>query len=372
MASGLTEEDLLEPHPDVHALFVHYNEIYFENALGGVSVEWSSRRMTSCGGTCQSVPGGAIIKLSQPLLTLRPAKDIKMVLLHEMIHAYCMVKRLRDSDPGGHGAPFQLLMNKINTSTVVDYQRPLGGYNITITHSMFDEVNYYRQHHWRCERCGNEVKRAMNRKPQEADCRWKKPRSGEAKCSDPTCRWHMHLKHCGGEFIKVKEPEGFKKAGNKEKRKQTIASELNGEQPHTSSVKKETSKIKNSRLITEWTKRRKSDDEDKKKIIEEKEDTVLPAINTIIMNAAMSDPNPQPTTERGMSREERCRVLEAAALSRRTDLSKVSPICREDKPIEIDLSSPKDIEGVPCPLCGIKFDPADNAGLNTHIDACLL
>lgn len=27
------------------------------------------------------------------------------------------------------------------------------------------------QHHWRCERCGNMVKRAMNRPPQEADCR---------------------------------------------------------------------------------------------------------------------------------------------------------------------------------------------------------
>jgi hypothetical protein len=323
--------------------------------------------MTSCGGTCQSVPGGAIIKLSQPLLTLRPAKDIKMVLLHEMIHAYCMVKRLRDSDPGGHGAPFQSLMNKINTSTVVDYQRPPGGYNITITHSMFDEVNYYRQHHWRCERCGNEVKRAMNRKPQEADCRWKKPRSGEAKCSDPTCRWHMHLKYCGGEFIKVKEPEGFKKAGINSKRKQAIASESNDEQLHTSFVKKGT-KIKNSRLITEWTKK-PPDDDDKREIIAKKEETVLPAINTIIINAK-SDPS-QPTKHE-LSREERCRVLEAAALSRRNGVSKASSACRQDKIIEIDLSSSKDIEVVACPLCGRKFDPADNAGLNTHVDACLL
>ena len=37
---------------------------------------------------------------------------------------------------------------------------------------MFAEVDHYRQHHWRCERCGNVVKRAMNRPPQEADCRW--------------------------------------------------------------------------------------------------------------------------------------------------------------------------------------------------------
>ena len=35
----LTEEelDLLEPAPDIHALFVHYNELYFESRLGACS-----------------------------------------------------------------------------------------------------------------------------------------------------------------------------------------------------------------------------------------------------------------------------------------------------------------------------------------------
>ena len=32
--------------PDVHALFRHYNELYFGGALGACSVEWSSSRMT--------------------------------------------------------------------------------------------------------------------------------------------------------------------------------------------------------------------------------------------------------------------------------------------------------------------------------------
>lgn len=48
---------------------------------------------------------------------------------------------------------------------------PCCSYNITTTHSMFAEVDFYRQHHWRCERCGNVIKRSMNRPPQEADCR---------------------------------------------------------------------------------------------------------------------------------------------------------------------------------------------------------
>lgn len=51
----------------------------------------------------------------------------------------------------------------------------------------------------------------MCRRPQEADCRSK----AGANCADPGCRWHMHLRHCGGTFVKIKEPEGYgaKKGG---------------------------------------------------------------------------------------------------------------------------------------------------------------
>ncbi len=41
-----TDFDVLEPHPDIHALFMHFNELYFEGTLGAASVEWSSKRMT--------------------------------------------------------------------------------------------------------------------------------------------------------------------------------------------------------------------------------------------------------------------------------------------------------------------------------------
>ena len=33
---------------DVHALFVHYNTLYFDSQLGACSVQWSSNRMTLC------------------------------------------------------------------------------------------------------------------------------------------------------------------------------------------------------------------------------------------------------------------------------------------------------------------------------------
>ena len=42
----LAEEDVLEPHPDIHALFCYYNSLYFGDSLGACSVSWSSSRMT--------------------------------------------------------------------------------------------------------------------------------------------------------------------------------------------------------------------------------------------------------------------------------------------------------------------------------------
>lgn len=35
-------------HPDIHSLFQHYSELYFDGELGHCSVEWSSGRMTRC------------------------------------------------------------------------------------------------------------------------------------------------------------------------------------------------------------------------------------------------------------------------------------------------------------------------------------
>ncbi|GAB4819387.1 hypothetical protein N2152v2_006433 [Parachlorella kessleri] len=210
MAGDLTEQDLefLDPHPDIHALFCHYNDLYFDSQLGACSVEWSSARMTLCGGVCEFQKGGGCrIKLSEPLLKLRPSRDLKEVLLHEMIHACMMLGGIRDDEPSGHGTIFRSIMRRINESTAPDTQRPAGGYNINTHHTMHAEVDFYRQHHWRCARCGNLVKRAMNRPPQEADCRGRMGRGEE--CADPHCNYHMHIRHCGGTYEKVKEPDGF-------------------------------------------------------------------------------------------------------------------------------------------------------------------
>lgn len=56
-------------------------------------------------------------------------------------------------------------------------------------------------------------RRAMNRRPQPADCL---TRQGDA-CKHPKCSYHVHERTCGGEYIKIKEPEAKPKAPRKSK-----------------------------------------------------------------------------------------------------------------------------------------------------------
>ena len=84
--------DLIDPNPDLHALFSQFNQEFFWGKLNGCEVKWSPR-MTLCAGVCsyQYRSGFCSIRLSCPLLKLRPRKDFVETLLHEMIHAYLFV-----------------------------------------------------------------------------------------------------------------------------------------------------------------------------------------------------------------------------------------------------------------------------------------
>ncbi|NXA58158.1 SPRTN protein, partial [Mohoua ochrocephala] len=182
--------ELLDPSPDVHALFVHFNQTLFWGKLEAVTVSWSPR-MTSSAGICSyhGRSGLCSIRLSEPLLKLRPRKDLVETLLHEMIHALLFVTH-NYKDRESHGPEFCKHMRRINLLT---------GANVTIYHDFHDEVNVYRQHWWRCNGpCQNRapyfgyVKRSMNRAPSAHDF-W----------------WDEHQRTCGGTFTKVKEPEKF-------------------------------------------------------------------------------------------------------------------------------------------------------------------
>ncbi|NXV08823.1 SPRTN protein, partial [Cettia cetti] len=182
--------ELLDPSPDVHALFVQFNQTLFWGKLEAVTVSWSPR-MTSSAGICSyhERSGLCSIRLSEPLLKLRPRKDLVETLLHEMIHALLFVTH-NYKDRESHGPEFCKHMRRINLLT---------GANVTIYHNFYDEINLYRQHWWRCNGpCQNRapyygyVKRSMNRAPSAHDF-W----------------WDEHQRTCGGTFTKVKEPEKF-------------------------------------------------------------------------------------------------------------------------------------------------------------------
>lgn len=213
--------DLLDPTPDVHGLFAHYNALYFGGTLGSVSVEWAPR-MTLCAGTCSfSRAGGARIRLSAPLLSLRPSADLKNTLLHEMVHAAIFLSGQRDT--GDHGSLFMAHAARINggagngaslSARVVlhDPVRPPGGYRIEAYHAFHAEVEAFRVHHWRCGGpCGGLVKRASNRPPQPADCVRAGRRRGGGPCDGRGCWWHGHAAACGGEWTKVAGPPPKKK-----------------------------------------------------------------------------------------------------------------------------------------------------------------
>ncbi len=87
----------------------------------------------------------------------------------------------------GHGPKFLSHAARINMAE-------RGRVNITPYHSFIDEVELYRVHHWQCNKCSRLIKRAMNRAPAPRDP-W----------------WPRHQMACGGEFVKVKEPEKKKK-----------------------------------------------------------------------------------------------------------------------------------------------------------------
>lgn len=186
--------ELVDPTPDLQALFVQFNDQFFWGRLEAVEVKWSVR-MTLCAGTCSYEGSGGMctIRLSEPLLKLRPRKDLVETLLHEMIHAYLFVTN-NDKDREGHGPEFCKHMNRINHLT---------GANISVYHTFYDEVDEYRRHWWRCNGpCQYEkpyygyVKRATNRAPSAHDYWWAK-----------------HQKTCGGTYIKIKEPENYAKKG---------------------------------------------------------------------------------------------------------------------------------------------------------------
>lgn len=201
--------EYVDPSPDIHALFIQFDNRFFSGKLRTVEVRWSPR-MTLCAGLCCYEGRGGLcsVRLSLPLLKLRPRKDLVETLLHEMIHAYLFVTH-NNRDREGHGPEFCKHMHRINKEA---------GTNITIFHSFHEEVKLYQQHWWRCDGpCQKRppyfgmVKRAMNRAPGPTDF-W----------------WEEHQGTCGGRYVKVREPPGFSEKKAKQISKKGLSASSGG------------------------------------------------------------------------------------------------------------------------------------------------
>jgi len=224
LSSSPLSSDLLDPNPDIRALFLFYNAKYFQGKLDSVEVKWSSR-MKLCAGLCrfQRKAGFCSVTLSEPLLKFRSRKEVTETLLHEMIHAFLFVTQ-NNKDHDDHGPRFVEIMLSLNKKENL---------SISIYHNFVNEVAFYRTHWWKCSgTCGITVKRSMNRKPGPYD-RW----------------WKRHQLTCGGTFEKIQEPDGFQKKKRAQASKKSRASK-------SRRVESNTDNTSNQPRLLNWLKKK--------------------------------------------------------------------------------------------------------------------
>ncbi|CAM0872031.1 unnamed protein product [Alopecurus aequalis] len=189
-----------DPEPDIADLFCHYNALYFHDSLGPCAVSWAEEPLPyGSFSDCDYYPGGGgcIILLSKSLYECHSDSDLKNILLHEMIHAYMCIKG-NNTNHSDHGVNFQKLMNAINSSSVPDAHRPVGGYSIIVEHGI--RKKYYQ---YKCESCGDLVKSTKIGGPSHDDCIEKT--GANSSCLNSMYQWHRHEKRCSGSYYTVRE-----------------------------------------------------------------------------------------------------------------------------------------------------------------------
>jgi len=231
------KENYLISNFDLQHEFDLYNELFFENILNKISVNFSEK-MTKNVGLFSFYNGKPVIRLSLIILKYRSIKELRETLLHEMIHAYCYYKNYdMNDDLSGHGFYFKKKMIEINNFT---------GFKITIYHHFINEINLY-SNIWRCKgKCRNKkpnfgfIFRQNNRKPQLAD----------------GSKFKEHKKFCGGEFEKlnitfeqmndiIKKLNKKYENNSKSKNKQKIFCENNKENINFNNINQKQMKIDN-------------------------------------------------------------------------------------------------------------------------------
>ncbi|VDM82419.1 unnamed protein product [Strongylus vulgaris] len=198
--------ELSDPCPDIHLLFIDFNDRFFEGTLARCEVKWSPR-MYSCAGVCsyEGRSGMCSIRLSLPLLKLRPRKDLVETLLvarNDPCVPFCHQAESRQRWP----------WTRLSVSYVQLFPLPS-------TFTFIAPV-------YRCDGpCRNRkpfygyVKRSSNRAPGPNDLWWSAHKSscnGKPFAFSNLLEIFTYL----GTFQKIQEPEGYgqkkRKATNNE------------------------------------------------------------------------------------------------------------------------------------------------------------
>lgn len=145
----------LNPQTQLGELFDILDKTYFDGLFSdyNIDVKWSAK-MKKKAGACGYKRGVKLLKitLSTPILSSRSNWEIIDILLHEMVHAYTIIKNLKLD----HGSDFQACADKI---------RKKGGYEIKTCHRFFKEAKASNTFFWKCDQCYTVVGRTNKRKP---------------------------------------------------------------------------------------------------------------------------------------------------------------------------------------------------------------
>ncbi|KAG0490958.1 hypothetical protein HPP92_007821 [Vanilla planifolia] len=201
---------MAERRPDVHELFLYYNSLYFDEALGTCIVSWVPR-MNRIVATCDCTEAGLCeIKLSETLLKPCSSADLKNTLLHEMIHAFLWIKK-KNNNHSDHGPNFLALASSINSNCKDDVERPSDGYKITMHHGFQSKTDNNDNQQWMRASNGDLIKRGTGREPLPYDCIEDYDYNGN--CGNMSCESNRHKKLCFGRDAKLSNFSKFENKG---------------------------------------------------------------------------------------------------------------------------------------------------------------
>ena len=147
------------PVEDLQRMWRDLAHRYFDNRLPPITIEWSYRLTASTGMFVSRVSPrnrhvsieerhgvARRIRLSAPLLHDQSESEILRTLAHEMIHQwqYDVKKRFPN-----HGREFYEVMARMNRD----------GMQITIRHSLDQQVERLSKYLWKCVACGRTYRR---------------------------------------------------------------------------------------------------------------------------------------------------------------------------------------------------------------------